>query len=46
VNLIPELLSITATPGLKFQVTPGSIAMLAALIFCIAVTWRWAKRRI
>ncbi len=35
-NLIPEVLSITATLGIKFQVTPGSIAMLVALGLCVA----------
>jgi hypothetical protein len=45
-NLIPEVLSITATLGLKFQVTPGSISMLIALGLCVAIVWRWAKRRV
>lgn len=45
-NIIPEVLSVAATIGVKLQLTPGSIAMLAALIFCLAVVWRWAKGRV
>lgn len=43
-NLIPEVLSITATLGVRLQLTPINIAMLVALGLCVAVVWRWAKR--
>jgi len=46
--MIPDILagSITFGIALKFQITPGSIAMLVALALCIAITWRFCKRKI
>lgn len=44
-NLFPEVLAVAVTVGIKFQVTPGSIAMLVALGLCVAIVWRWARRR-
>jgi hypothetical protein len=44
--IIPEVLSITADLNLKFQVTPLNIFMLVALGLCVAIVWRFIKRRV
>lgn len=42
-NLIQEYLDIVF--GFKLQLTPLNICALVALGLCIAVVWRWFKRR-
>jgi uncharacterized membrane protein len=42
-TLIPEYLDIVI--GVKLQLSPINIAMLLALGLCIAIAWRWYKRR-
>ena len=42
-NLIPEYLDIAF--ALKLQLTPINICALIALGLCVAVVWRWYKRR-
>jgi len=45
-TIIPEVLSIAAEVTFKFQVTPLNIFMLVALGLCVAIVWRFVKRRI
>jgi len=42
-NIIPEYFVMQF--GLKIQLTPMNIAMLVALGLCVAVVWRWARKR-
>lgn len=45
-NLIPELLAVTGALSFKLQLTPLNICGLLALVFCMAVIWKWAKGKI
>ena len=45
-NVFSDYLAMAFTLGVKIQLSPGSIAMLVALGLCVAVVWKWAKRRI
>ena len=42
-NLMPEYLDMAF--ALKIQLSPINVAMLIALELCVAVVWRWFKRR-
>jgi hypothetical protein len=46
VTLIPELLAVTGALTVKLQLTPLNICGLLALVFCMAVVWKWAKGKI
>lgn len=43
-SIMPEFLILAF--DLKLQVSPMNIAMLIGLGLCIAIVWRFAKRRI
>jgi hypothetical protein len=45
-NLFPDLFAVSLSLGIKFQFSPASIAMLGALVFCLVIVWKWAKRRL
>jgi hypothetical protein len=42
-NLMPEYLDMAF--ALKIQLSPINVAMLIALGLCVAIVWRWFKRR-
>lgn len=44
--LIADYLQVGLSLGVKLQITPAAVAMLAVLVFCVAIVWRWAKRRL
>ena len=45
-NIIPEAFAVAFTLQTKLALTPLSIFMLVALGLCIAITWRYCKRKI
>lgn len=45
-TIFPDLFAVSLTLGVKAQFSPASIAMLAALAFCVVVAYKWAKRRL
>ena len=45
-NIIPEAFAVAFTLQAKLVLTPMNIAMLIALGLCIAITWRYCKRKI
>jgi hypothetical protein len=42
--MIPEAVAL-AFEG-KIILTPGSVFMLVALGLCVAIVWKWARKRI
>jgi hypothetical protein len=44
-TIIPEVLSIAAEMTFKFQVTPLNIFMLIGLGLCVALVWRYARKK-
>ena len=45
-TFIPEAFAVAFTLQAKLVLTPMSISLFIALAFCVAVVWKWAKKKI
>jgi len=45
-NIVPEAFALAFTLQAKLVLTPMSISLFIALAFCVAVVWKWAKKKI
>jgi hypothetical protein len=45
-NIFPDYIALAFTLGVKVQLSPSSVAMLVALGLCVAIVWRFCKRKI